>query len=152
MALKVDELKKSVLHYGIDLLSRREHSAKELATKMRAKSFESEDIEPVLQYLKQHDYLSELRFTECIYRSRINKGYGQRYIEQELRQKGVSSDLILQVEQELTTDWYDVALLAYQKKFGHKEWQNDKEKAKRIRFLQYRGFSTDEIFTALNKT
>lgn len=141
----------AILHSGIDLLSRREYSERELFAKLCAKSFCPDETQEVIQFLKENDHLSDLRFTESAFRSRINKGYGLLYIEQELKQKGVDSSIIWQVERDIQVNWLDIAQKAYQKKYGDKQYLNDKDKAKRIRFLQYRGFSSEEIFTIVNK-
>ena len=42
-------------------------------------------------------------------------------------------------------DWYLQAELAYNKRFGTRYIKDQKDKAKRMRFLQYRGFTMDEI-------
>ena len=167
------DLKKDVLHRAVDLLSRREHSYLELFQKLKNKDFMSDDIHPVLDYLIEKDYLSDERFAECLLRGRVAKGYGWLYIKNELKQKGVNTQIISQLNKNDEIDWYLQAELAYNKRFGHallnvdnldidNDEQNSyvlktkaykaaaKEKAKRIRFLQYRGFSTEQITTALN--
>jgi len=143
-------LNKAILHKCVDLLSRREHSIKELQQKLLQRDFLLEEIAPVIDYLLEKDYLNEQRFTESMFRLRTNKGYGKRYIESELTQKGISSAQISAADKTQATDWYLQADLAYTKKFGYKDIADQKDKAKRIRFLQYRGFSTDEIMTVIN--
>lgn len=163
-------MKKEILHKAIDLLSRREHSAKELQQKMQNKKFIAEDISPVIQYLIEKDYLSDIRFAESVFRVRVDKGYGWLYIKNELNQKGVSSNIINELDKNEEIDWYLVAELAYNKRFSTSlddyfvyDQFNDhltkdevykkanKEKAKRIRFLQARGFSLDQIFSLINE-
>ena len=143
-------MNKAILHKGIDLLSRREHSELELRNKLRLREFQDDEITIVIDYLIENDYLSESRFADSVYRTRVNKGYGKRYIENELTQKGVSSADIHTAALELDVDWYHQVEIVYKKRFGDMPMAEQKEKAKRIRFLQYRGFSTDEIFTVLN--
>ena len=144
-------MNKAILHKGIDLLSRREHSELELRNKLRLREFQDDEITIVIDYLIENDYLSESRFADSVYRTRVNKGYGKRYIENELTQKGVSSTDIHAAAQELDVDWYHQVKIVYKKRFGDMPMAEQKDKAKRIRFLQYRGFSTDEIFTVLNE-
>jgi len=123
---------------------------KELQQKLMQREFLLEDISPVIDYLLEEDYLSEQRYTESMFRIRVNKGYGKRYIENELSQKGISRSEISLANEAQSIDWYLQAELAYTKKFGQKDIFDQKDKAKRIRFLQYRGFSTDEIMTVVN--
>ncbi|GLX79637.1 regulatory protein RecX [Thalassotalea insulae] len=143
-------MNKTILHTAIDLLSRREHSVKEIVNKLRQRAYAQEEIEQVIEYLLSNNYLCEQRFAESVFRSRINKGYGKRYIENELKQKGLASALISETEEHAAIDWYELAQQSYHKKFGSSAIKDEKDKAKRIRFLQYRGFSTDEIFAAIN--
>ena len=108
-------------------------------------------IVPVLEYLIEKNYLSEQRFVESLFRTRINKGYGWRFIKSELAEKGVCSSIIIELNKNQQIDWYLQAELAYNKRFGESEIKDQKDQAKRIRFMQYRGFSSDETMP-LNKS
>jgi len=142
----------TALHCGVGLLARREHSEFELRQKLSTREFAADDIELAIERLLEKDYLSDTRFAVSACRYRTNRGYGWRYIANELKQKGVCSTIIQQLQNNCEIDWYLQAELAYNKRFGEHEKKDfhQKEKAKRIRFLQYRGFSTDEIFSILN--
>lgn len=142
-------MNKAILHSAIGLLSRREHSVKELVQKLKLRKFEVEEIDTVIEYLLEEDYLSNERFAESVFRTRVNKGYGWLYIKNELAQKGVQSSTINELYNNSEIDWYLHAELAYNKRFGAYDIADQKDKAKRVRFLQGRGFSTDEIFAVL---
>jgi len=152
--LKKKYQKQTALHCGVGLLARREHSEFELRQKLHTREFEANDIDIAIDRLFEKDYLSDERFAISTCRHRANRGYGWRYIANELKQKGVCSTIIQQLQNNCEIDWYLQAELAYNKRFGElrvKDTQySQKEKAKRIRFLQYRGFSTDEIFALIN--
>ena len=139
-----------ILQKSIGLLSRREHSSKELMQKLMQRGFLLAEIEPVLIFLTNKNYLSDIRAAESIFRNRVNRGYGWLYINNEMNQKGISTDIIDAIYQEQDIDWYQQVLLTYQKKFTNNEINDLTEKAKRMRFLQYRGFSMDEIMSVLN--
>ena len=143
-------MKKEIIHCAIGLLSRREHSTKELIQKLSKREFTIEDIEPVVEFLLEEDYLSNERFADAIFRYRVGRGYGWRYIKHQLQQKGVGSEIFNSLNKNQEIDWYLQAELAYNKRFGGKAIKDQQDKAKRMRFLQYRGFSTDEIITVLN--
>ncbi|MEY8214310.1 MAG: regulatory protein RecX [Colwellia sp.] len=146
--------KQTALHCGVGLLARREHSEFELRQKLSLREFDADEIELAIERLLEKDYLSDARFAQSNCRHRANRGYGWRYIANELKQKGVCSTIIQQLRENCEIDWNLQAELAYNKRFTGgwvKDSQTDqKEKAKRIRFLQYRGFSTDEIFRVLD--
>jgi len=153
-SLKNKSQKQTALHCGVGLLSRREHSEFELRQKLHTREFAASDIDVAIERLFEKDYLSDSRFAISTCRYRANRGYGWRYIANELKQKGVCSTIIQQLQNNCEIDWYLQAELAYNKRFGERcvkdALNGQKEKAKRIRFLQYRGFSTDEIFALVN--
>ena len=146
--------KQTALHCGVGLLARREHSEFELRQKLSTREFDADDIELAIERLLAQDYLSDTRFAQSTCRYRVNRGYGWRYIANELKQKGVCSTIIQQLQKNCEIDWYLQAELAYNKRFGESRLENaqatQKEQAKQIRFLHYRGFSTDEIFSVVN--
>lgn len=145
-----DFLNKEALHSAIHLLSRREHSQKELIQKLLTREFQQDDLTEVIEHLLAKNYLSDERYAESMIRNRVNRGYGWRFIKNELGHKGVNSSTISAALQEQDIDWYVQAELAYAKKFGERVIKDQKDKAKRIRFLQYRGFSHDEINAVLS--
>lgn len=143
-------MNKAILHTAIDLLSRREHSRHELQQKLSKRAYNREEIMGVLDYLIIEDYLSEERFADSVFRTRVAKGYGWRYIKSELAQKGVRGEFVQNLPINYQIDWYLQAELAYNKRFGASLIKDQKDKAKRVRFMQQRGFSTDEIMSLLN--
>lgn len=146
--------KQTALHCGVGLLARREHSEFELRKKLKVREFEDIDIEAAIERLLEKNYLSDSRFATSTCRYRANRGYGWRYIENELKQKGVCSRIIQELRNNCEIDWYLQAELAYNKRFGERQIKEpkdaQKEQAKKIRFLQYRGFSHDEIFAIVS--
>jgi regulatory protein len=145
--------KQTALHCGVGLLARREHSEFELRQKLTVREFEEVDIEAAIERLLEKNYLSDSRFAISTCRYRANRGYGWRYIANELKQKGVCSIIIQELRNNCEIDWYLQVELAYNKRFSESRVkdpkQAQKEQAKKIRFLQYRGFSHDEIFSVV---
>ncbi len=129
----------------MDLLSRREHSAKELRHKLELRSFEPGHIDAALEYLTSKGLLNEQRFVECYVHSRIQRGYGSVRIRAELRERGVDS---ADWSPDEGIDWFELALNARQKRFGTRSPIDFKERAKQMRFLQQRGFTGEQISAA----
>lgn len=126
------------------LLSRREHSRFELKLKLKRHSQDDEEIERLLDVLEENNYLSEIRFVEAFINARINKGYGPNFIMQALNARGISKELSQQgLAKEF--DWNTITYEAYKKKYGDTKPENFAEKAKRQRFLQSRGFLSEQI-------
>ncbi|MDG1819974.1 MAG: regulatory protein RecX [Porticoccaceae bacterium] len=158
---------------AMDLLTGREYSRAELATKLN-KRFDSHDsIDQVLVQIAEEGLQSDKRFAEAFIRSRIYRGHGLSRIRQDIRQKGVADELVAVALEEADIDWYALAKDVAERKFGlgksedyGLEDKNDysleqskarrekaqKEKARQMRFMQYRGFSYDQIKYALDSS
>ena len=104
----------------------------------------------VIDDLKVQGLQSDDRFTEAYIHSRIQRGYGPVRIRQELRERRVSGDLIDQYVDVSEFNWKQHALQVREKKFGHSLPSSYKDKAKQSRFLQYRGFTGDQIKYVFN--
>lgn len=64
--------------------------------------------------------------------------------------KGRCGKFVQNVPINYQIDWYLQAELAYNKHFGASLIKDQKDKAKRVGFIQQRGFSTDEVMTLLH--
>lgn len=134
---------------AMDLLARREHSQRELSEKL-LRRFEPEVVQSVIAALMSEGLQSDVRFGEAYWRQRSGRGYGPIRIRQELRQRGLSDQLIAQSESECEIDWYELLVRTAQRKFGDQPAVELKEKARRQRFLMYRGFSPEMIRDVLD--
>ena len=134
-----------VRHAAVRLLARREHSRFELQQKLQQRGYLIELIQPELEKLVQKGLLSEERFVENYVRARRNKGYGPLRIVVELQQRGVSNDLIDHYVDHAAEEWLQLAAQLRQKRFGKPIPKDFNEKAKQMRFLQYRGFVMEQI-------
>lgn len=141
---------------AVGLLARREHSARELAAKLGQRGVLAEVAAAVLQRLQAERLQSDERFAEGYLRQRSEKGYGPERIRGELRERGVGDSIISasfhNAEQDEGVDWFELATRAYAKKFGRRPIEDIKDRAKRQRFMQYRGFSHEQIAEAIEST
>ena len=125
------------------MLARREHSRVELQNKLTKKGFPQEQVERALEQLVASNLQSDQRFLEDFVRSRVLKGNGPLRISQELRQRGIEDGLSRIEEQAI--DWEEVATRTYTKKYRSSEIADAHERAKRMRYMQSKGFSGDII-------
>jgi len=86
---------------------------------------------------------SDDRFAESFARQRAGRGYGPARVRQAMREKNLSDIAIARAFESAELDWWALAENAFRKKFGEPGRVELKEKARRIRFMQYRGFSAD---------
>ena len=135
------ELRQAALNY----LSRRDYSRAALSVKLQQKGATAEELAVVLEWCSSENYLNEDRFLLMILRNRCRQGYGYRYILQECRQHKLTEQQLATAIAAEEIDWWDLARQAYQKKFGEKAIVDYKDKAKRMAFLQRRGFSSEQI-------
>ena len=130
---------------AMDLLARREHTSLELVNKLSRRYADRGLIEEQVRQLSLENLQSNQRYAESFVRTRIRKGQGPVRIINELAQKGVPEHQALQVFEEQAVDWFAVIDDVYKSKYGDTQPQSDKEKAKMIRFFQYRGFEFEQI-------
>ena len=133
-------------------LSRREHSAYEIERKLKERfPDDPEMIAPVLDQLQTLGLQDDQRFAEMLVRYRALKGQGPIKIRAELKAKGVPQAVMSEVMSISDHDWSEIASSVIAKKYG--EWGDTplspKERARRQRFLQSRGFLYEHIAAAL---
>jgi len=128
---------------AMNLLARREHSVHELRTKLRRRFADEAMLEDQLSRLAAQQLQSDVRFAESYARQRIGRGYGPLRLREELRERGVSAADIAATLEQMHVDWRAIALDVLQKKFGATTASSLKEQARRARFMQARGFSSE---------
>lgn len=154
-------------------LSRREYGKAELKQKLIDKEQDPEKIDALLDEFEEKGYQSDYRTTLMLIRENIRKGRGRGRIKQEFYRKQIAipsnidelidmanseSDEFSEFVDESTdtlvdgVDWLKLAVIARTKKYGDDIPVEQKDKARQLRFLQYRGFNTDICFDALNYT
>jgi regulatory protein len=143
--------------YAIKALGRRMRSEAELRRLMKMR------VEPgpvgesasaaVLVRLKEHGYLNDQAFAETYARLRQeNEKFGQRRVQQDLKQKGVADALISETLEARygQTDEEALARAHLERKRLHKP-ENEKETARIMRRLVGAGFSTGVIYKVLRQ-
>lgn len=130
---------------ALNLLARREHSIQELKQKLLRKNFPAEEIQSVLQKLSQEKLLNEDRFIENYIHFRRMKGYGPTRIRAELLERGIQESIIESFLEKNAEIWQEHAQHVWRKKFKNKLPQDFKSRAQQMKFLQYRGFTLEQI-------
>ncbi len=131
---------------AVRLLSRREHSAFEIRDKLRQRDFDELEIEQTIIELQQGGWLSDERFAEAYIRMRQLKGFGPIRISIELNERGVKESIVDDFLQADDKVWQQTLEQQYLKKYKNKPIADYNDRAKRIRFLQYRGFALNVIY------
>ena len=134
---------------AMDFLARREYGQTELINKLADKGYDRHIAEQAIHKLTADGLQSDRRFAEAFVQSRINQGKGPVRIRLDLGQRGVSDDVIEIAIEESAADWFELARQVRLRKFGGSRPADFKAKARQMRFLQYRGFESDHIQSAL---
>ncbi len=130
---------------ALRLLARREHSRSELARKLTRHAQSPEALAVLLLDLEKRKQLSDERFASE--RAHwLSRKYGAARIRQDLKSKGVDPELVGRVS---TADDLERARAILERKYRLPALTRA-ERAKRMRFLQGRGFSFDVIRSLLS--
>ncbi|HLX79674.1 MAG TPA: recombination regulator RecX [Burkholderiales bacterium] len=130
---------------ALRLLARREHSRAELGRKLAPRAESPDALESLLDSLEQKKQLSNERF--AAERARVlSRKFGAARIRQDLKAKGVDPELVGRVS---AGDELERARAILERKYREPAATRE-ERAKRMRFLQSRGFSSEIIFKLLS--
>ncbi|MFZ6771262.1 recombination regulator RecX [Undibacterium sp. SXout7W] len=136
-------LKARALRY----LSMREHSRLELRRKLLSYVEETDDIDSILNWLEQSQFLSSERFSDSLVHRRSSR-FGNHRILAELQSHQLHEEDVNRVRQVLIGTEASRAIDVLHKKFPVAPIDQT-EKLKQSRFLQQRGFSGRAIQEAL---
>jgi regulatory protein len=140
----IEEIFPTIYNKALDIISRREHSKKEVRDKLLKKFDDLSVIEDVIEKLIKNSLLNDSRYAEMYTRARKRKGFGPKRIGYELNSRGVSETLSsIAIKEE--GGWLEAAENAFNKKFKDGISLDFKTKLKQKSFLQNRGFSFKEI-------
>jgi regulatory protein len=133
----------------MDLLARREHSPAELRRKLADRDFSPGEIEVTLEALIREGLLSEARFLESFVDSQVRRGHGPVWIRAELEKRGIAGEEVAAALAAADRDWTALAREVRAKRFGAGRPADFRERARQMRFLQYRGFTGAQVREAL---
>ncbi len=132
---------------AVSLLSRRDHSKKELFTKLKEKGY-SKGAQAAIERLEAGGYVDDERFCRLYAAELVRlKGYGKRRVEQELYRKGIDRDTVYNVLEEISFD--NDALIDIIKRRYLDKMTDEKGRQRAFNALMRLGYSCGEIRDAL---
>lgn len=137
---------------ALDLLARREHSARELRDKLLQKFGSGAPIEPELSRLQDEGLLDDARFAEAFVRMHRNRGHGPQRILHELSQKGVDAVIAEACVEPRSAEWITQLRAIRARRFGDDPPASTAEWQRQARHLQSRGFSPEQIRRAMRES
>lgn len=127
----------------------RPRSRREVQDYARRKKWNPEDTQAIIEKLVTKRHLDDRSFARSWVESRaLNKKISRRKLILELKQKGVTDDIIADVLEASSFDETDSLRLLIEKKRKLARYASDDQKL--MRYLASQGFSFDDIKAALN--
>ena len=144
---EVDErrLRQQIRVKAMDLLARREYSRKELQQRLLQRDYAAELVDQVITQLLSECLLSDERFVESFINSRMQRGQGPVRIRAELRDRGISDDLIEAMLDMRDPVWRTSLYEIHARRFAGEMPTTPGERARQQRFFTYRGFTSEQI-------
>jgi len=145
MEEKIQKSKPTCLDSALGLLSLRMRSQGEMRQRLLRKNYEVEEVEAVMERLKELKLLDDREYAEAWSRQHLNRS--QRALKQDFYHKGILSDDLNGVD--LGDDQSKANSLVQQKmrSVSMPDWQN---KNRIYQYLQRRGFEGHVINQALH--
>lgn len=133
---------------ALSLLTRREHSRKELARKLTARGVSGEDAAAAIERLSEAGWQDDDRYAESMLRHRVSSGYGPIRIRAELGMQGLDRDAIARAFETFDGDWFDLAREQVRRRYGTDVYEDAALRRKAADFLVRRGFDADTVRAA----
>ncbi|MEY5097564.1 MAG: hypothetical protein RJA36_283 [Pseudomonadota bacterium] len=128
---------------ALRLLSLREHSRLELERKLREHEAREGELAEALDALAARGFISDERVAESVVHRRASR-LGTTRVKAELQAKGLDEAVVRETVAALRESEPERAREVWRKKFGRPP-ADAAERAKQMRFLAARGFSSDAV-------
>lgn len=136
---------------AMDFLARREYGQLELVGRLKAAGFTADVAEDAVAQLTADGLQDDARYATSFVNARVSRGSGPLRIASALKERGLAESLVNRVLEDAGVDWFAEAKAAREKKFGLAAVDNYADKARQMRFLQYRGFDMEQIRHAMGE-
>jgi regulatory protein len=134
---------------ALGLLTRREHSRKELTRKLAARGVERDEAAAAVEKLTDAGWQNDERFAETLARTRASAGYGPQRIRAELMTHGLNSAQITTALEACETDWAASAKQAIRRRYPVARIADLQQRRKAVEFLLRRGFDRADAWAAV---
>lgn len=137
----------TAMQRALGLLTRREHSRKELTRKLVSRGVDAAEVEAAVDKLAGAGWQDERRFAENLVRARAAAGYGPLHIRAELATHDLPADVRDAAFEAFDGDWSAIAVDLVRRRFSRIEDVRLRER-KAADFLVRRGFPGDVVRSA----
>ena len=138
----------TALQRALGLLTRREHSRKELVRKLVQRGVDAGEVEAAVDKLAGAGWQDDARFAESLVRSRASTGYGPLHIRAELGTHDLPAEVRQAALDDFDGDWVEIARDLIARRYARVEDARQRER-KASDFLIRRGFPGDVVRAAV---
>jgi len=132
---------------AVALLAGRDFASSELRDKLESRGYDAQVAAEAVAELVAGGILNDGRYAQNYVEYHADRGQGPIRIAAALKTLGLDEELI-DAALDLGTDWPARAREVRIRKFGLSPPESWEERGRQARFLQYRGFSSDDIGAA----
>ncbi len=137
---------------ALKIISIKDRTEKELRDKLNEKGYQENDIDVVIEFLKEYKYIDDTSFAinyakDCV----CLKKWGKTRIKTELVRKGIDKELAQEAVENACEDSGSLVLSEMKKRFKDADFSNPKERMRIFGYFARRGFSPNEIKGAINQ-
>jgi len=143
----LDEFKRAKT-IAFQFLKIRNRSEKEIRTQLLKKKISSEIIDQTIPYLKNSELINDRQFARDWIAMRLQKPMGRRRIFFELKQKGISEEILEEETKVVPREEGEeriVETLARKRLERYKNLDETKQKRRVFEYLARRGFEVDTV-------
>lgn len=133
---------------ALGLLTRREHSRRELERKLAARGVDADEARAAVEKLADAGWQDDARFGESLVRTRVGSGYGPRHIRAELGVHGLDAEAVEVAMASFDGDWTELARDLVRRRYGPAGPADLAQRRKAADLLARRGFDGDSIRAA----
>jgi regulatory protein len=132
---------------ALGLLTRREHSRKELNRKLTSRGLDAAEVQMAVDRLTGEGWQDDERFARSVVRNRAASGYGPLRIRAELSTHGLDREAVARAMDTFEGDWTENARDLVRRRFGA-ELDDIAQRRKAADFLIRRGFAGSSVRAA----
>ncbi|MFV0466329.1 MAG: regulatory protein RecX [Lachnospiraceae bacterium] len=145
-------LGKRVTKRAMHLLERKDYTEWQLRTKLLKNNYPKEAVDQAIEYVKEYQYVDDQRYA-IHYVQLHQKAKNRRKIELDLKQRGISKDIIHSViEAEYSADEEEQIELLLKKRHFVAAVSNEAEFRRTYQFLMRRGYSGSVVLRKMKES
>ncbi len=143
-----DIVRKRARERSLYLLQSRDYSESDMRRKLTMSYYPVRIVDETLEFLKNYSYIDDERYTKNIIES-SSRYRSRKDIKMRLHRKGIAKDLISDLISDVSIDEIGIIRTKYKGKIEEFKNGDDKTRTKIYNMLLRKGFSYDDINTAL---